>query len=127
MRLTEELANYLENNFVGLIAAKNVFIESTPDLINDTVTLTEYKGDILGDGTYTAFRNIQIKVRNTDSLKAKELCTSIHLHFMDLYEMRLNDRFVLVKVLQTPFKMSIDDKQRTSYVFNVRLTTDYRR
>lgn len=91
-----------------------------------TLVVNEYAGIPLGDETTTSFRNVQIMVRNKDTVKCwKDIMEIYQLFNRDRF-MTIGDRWMQVEIRQTPFKIGYDDARRISFAFNMQITTFYR-
>lgn len=122
MYLTKDVLEHVCNNVIEFNLTSNAFVDFMPDAPDDVLIISEYGGKPLGDETTAAFRNLQIKVRASGQLLAKELVYKVYRVF-NIYELHLSDRKCLVNVQNTPFKTNIDKTGRYEYCFNITLTT----
>lgn len=126
--LLEDIANHIIANKLSDELAKDIFTEYMPDNPSNLVTLSEYTGSGSALGMEnTSNRSVQIRVRNQLSGEARKLSWSIYklLDNPENREIRLKDRWTLMYPRQTPIKLSVDDKGRSSWIFNIGVTTNY--
>lgn len=121
MYFTKDLAEYICNNLLTLKMGDNMYVDFTPESPDNVAVLTEYGGVPLGDETNTAFRRVQVKVRNIRHIEAKKL-------IFEIYRLFKEDAIDLaglpcpVEILNTPVKIDIDKNNRFCYAFNVVIT-----
>lgn len=126
--LLEDIANYIIDNKLANELAKDIFTEYMPDNPSNVIVLSEYTGSGSALGMEnTSNRSVQVRVRNQLSGEARKLSWSIYklLDNPENREIKLKDRWTLMYPRQTPTKLSVDDKGRSSWVFNIGVTTNY--
>lgn len=108
------------------ISAKIIFRDTMPDAPDRAVALYEYQGTSPMAQIAGSTRSIQIVTRSTGSDDAKDLSRQIHklLQTEDGEIHLTEDRWGMLHLRQTPFKMKTDESKRSYFVFNIGITTD---
>lgn len=122
-----DLVNYLAAK--SLVAGDGVdaFRDFVPEKPDTVVVLSEYTGDPVSVYTSVVHRSVQVRVRSTSAELARAKCMSICEAFISTSDDNRIDfstaRWGQVYVRQTPFKLSQDESGRTTYCFNLGITT----
>lgn len=125
--LIREIGSLLVSNGIAAGINNDVFLDYRPDTPDNIICIKEYEGFSVSHGVDIHGRKIQILVRNTNSLQAKSkskeifdfLCPDDPECTIDLND----DRCALIEAMQTPFKLEVDNKNRTVYVCNYSILT----
>lgn len=107
-----------------------------PDVYHDTMlenpdeamTIYEYSG---ANSPYPAvgasLRTFQLVVRSKSAMNARAVCKEAYDLLSATQDddgvQNLNGRECIVATMQSPFKLKVDDKDRTYYCFNLVVTT----
>lgn len=97
-------------------------MQESPD---SAISVYEYSGGTVAPQVAGAVRQIQVVVRNAEPYEAKKKADALY-HSLDSDDGIVNlteERWGAITLLQTPFKMKVDNKDRFYYVFNLSITT----
>lgn len=103
----------------------DTFREFTPEEPDNLVVLTEYSGSPPVHYESLVHRSVQVTVRNKDAdaarRKALEIFKALQsdntiVHFTE-------ERWGQVVLRQAPFKSGVDSSERSTYAFNMGITT----
>ncbi|MDP4092596.1 MAG: minor capsid protein [Bacillota bacterium] len=122
--LLKDIGSYLISKGIYTGLAKDVFIDSRPDLPDKACCIFEYQGSpttpLSGESLE---RRVQILTRDSSSAAAKSKAWEI-FNLLDKADdpedvIDLSEtRYGIFSALQPPFKLEIDGKQRSVYVCN---------
>lgn len=120
-----DIVKYLQTNNLVEGDGVDAFRDFLPEAPDNLVTLYEYSSLPVVNYETAVNRSVQILVRNSNSNSARELALEI---YKSLYSTSTRidftpDRFAAVYIRQTPFKLRIDESNRTIYCFNIGVTT----
>lgn len=121
-----DIATFLVDKELAEGDGVDIFRDYIPDEPNDIITLYEYLGDPVNPYTDVVHRSVQVKVRNSDAdtarLKALEIFKALNTEnrMIQFTDTRLGQ----VYLRQSPMKIETDGKTRTTYGFNMGITTD---
>lgn len=128
MSLLECLVAY--GNANGVLDGDGVdsFRDFMPEVPDNVVVFHEYAGAPLSPFTSIVHRSIQVKVRNKNATEAR----SKALALVDIFKapsesLRIDftkELWGQVYIRQAPFKLSQDTSDRTTYCFNLGITTN---
>lgn len=123
--LVRDLGQYLIENNIAVGFGNDLFLNYTPDEVDDVVVLNEYSGGPSILGNASLLRRVQVFVRNKDYQQANVKIWSIYNLFVkeDIFIFHINDRYLIPNALQTPVPLMVDDKERQVFVFNLSFTT----
>ena len=120
-----DIALYLTSK--GVIAGDGIdtFRDFIPEMPDNLVAITEYKGSPVVLFEPTVHRSVQVLVRDKNADAARQKALEIYKTFIT--ENSIVDftpeRWGQVSLRQTPFRSSTDSSDRVSYVFNMGITT----
>lgn len=111
----------------GIIEGDGVdtFRDFIPEMPENLVAITEYKGSPMVPYEEAAHRSVQVSVRNKNADAARRKALEIFkafqsentiVHFTDT-------RWGQVVLRQPPFRSSTDSSERVTYAFNMGITT----
>lgn len=102
-----------------------IFRDTMGDTPDTAIALYEYQGVSPGAQVSGAVRPIQIVTRSKSISEAKKIGIQIYklLQTEDSIINLTTERWAVIHTHQTPWKLKVDDKKRTYYVFNNTLTT----
>lgn len=107
---------------------EDCFRDFMPEEPDNVVVFYEYSGDPPSPFTNAVHRSVQVKVRNKDAevarRKAVQICDAFRLTTEDRQIYFIDSLWGQVYIRQTPFKLSQDDSGRTTYCFNLGITTN---
>ena len=118
----------LEGIIIGLDCATqdgvDIFRDTLPDEPDDAIVLYEYYGEPFNH-VEGIFRSVQIKVRRKTYADARTISWQIYeeLHTPTDKIRALGGRPALISVRNTPLKTESDGTGRTSFSFNINITT----
>lgn len=125
MSLQQDMCTYFIN--AGLVTGFGIdcFEDYIPEAPDNVVVLYEYAGDPHNAFTDVEHRSIQVIVRNEDQAEAKALAIRLYksLQSDNLIINFTQLRFGQVHLRQTPFKLNTDKNNRSTYCFNIGITT----
>lgn len=120
-----DMVLYLQSN--GLVEGDGIdaFRDFLPEAPDNVVTLYEYAGDPVVNYERAVNRSVQVLVRNINANNARSAALEI---YKVLYSTTTRvdftpSRFAAVYIRQPPFKLRIDESNRTIYCFNLGVTT----
>lgn len=107
------------------IEASLVYRDFMPEKPDKVATIYEYQGNSPIAQIAGSTRSVQIVTRAASSTESKALAKQLHalLESEDGDIKLTEERWALVHLRQTPFKLKTDDSKREQYVFNVGVTT----
>lgn len=123
--LLEDIVTYLIVNNMVQGDGIDTFRDFIPESPEDIVALYEYAGDPINNFTDGQHRSVQVLVRSSDA-------TAARIKALDIVKIFITDNLIVhfteqrmgqVHVRQSPFKLSMDDKNRVTYAFNMGITT----
>lgn len=121
-----DIVTFLTNEGVVVGDGIDAFRDFTPEAPDALVALHEYKGDAVVFYEPSVNRSVQIIVRDCDADAARQRCLAI-CKLLTKDNLIVNftpDRWGQVHIRQTPFSIGQDENNRTSYCFNVGITTN---
>jgi hypothetical protein len=121
--LQEDMITYFVG--LGLVNATNCFSNIIPAEPDNIVVLYEYPGDPVIPYFEVVNRSIQLSVRNVNADEASQLTLSLFKALIspNLMVFFTPTRVGQVYLRQPPFKLGIDENNRTTYCFNIGITT----
>lgn len=120
-----DLATFLVTKGEATVLGTDVFCDSLPDDPDDCVVLYEYPGRVHPFSNVATHRNVQVAVRGASYEDARKKINRIFTLF-DTPEDRIKyfgTRYGIVSAKQPPFKLDVDARERTIFVFNMGITT----
>lgn len=120
-----DVVQYLVDNALVQGDGIDAFRDFTPEAPDTLVALHEYKGDPSVQHEELVNRSVQIISRAKSANEAR-------LRALEIHKSLISDNLIInftqyrwgqVYLRQTPFKIGIDGNGRTSYGFNVGITT----
>lgn len=112
----------------GLIAGDGIdsFRDFTPEAPDSVFVIHEYPGSPAPFQDTFTHRSLQLTVRDKSASTAKNKCKKIfdELCPVDRFKTLSNGRWCQVYPRQVPFKIKVDDSGRTTYGFNIGITTE---
>lgn len=121
--LLEDFGAYFSS--AGLLSSTAFGIDHMPDKPASCVAVYEYAGSNGPPQVAGSSRSVQIVVRDESSRAAKMKADEIY-RALDVEDGILNltpERWCAIYLRQTPFKLKVDEQNRTYYAFNVGVTT----
>lgn len=120
-----DIVTYLTNKNLVVGDGADTFRDFTPNKPDSVVVLTEYNGSPACYYDSNVNRSIQVLVRDKDADIARTKALSIYKSLVseNLIVKFTETRWGQVHLRQTPFRLTTDDSNRVSYVFNVGITT----
>ena len=126
MALLEDIVAYLITEGIATEFGKDIFINFLPQEPDEVVAIDEYGSDGTQVGYEAYGRYIQILNRAENvsdaSSKSQQLFSSLVKELCPIISLTSSLDVVIV-ALQRPFKVMVDDKERVSYAFNIRVLT----
>lgn len=127
MTLLEDICTYFTDKHLVEGAGIDTFTDFMPEAPDNIVVINEYQGDAVSQFTNELHRSVQIIVRNTSTNEARRIADKLFEALKSSTEDRridfTPDRWGQVYLRQSPFKLTQDDTNRTSYCFNLGITT----
>lgn len=125
--LIDNLIDCMIQNNIAQERAVDLFMDYMPDeqTLDFIINFNEYAGT--GNAQYTdlSVRSIQVQVRGLDVSLAKDKCWEVYKAICpNNLLLEINDNKIISKARSSPIKLSTDSKGRTTYFFNVALTTN---
>lgn len=120
-----DIITYLTNNKIVEGDGVDAFRDFTPDEPDNVVVLNEYQGSPPLFYEESVHRSVQVCVRNIDADIARATALKIY-KLMQSKNSVINfteDRWGQVSLRQPPFKIDMSEKERTTYSFNMGITT----
>lgn len=128
MTLLELLVTYCAAKGVLVGDGVDAFRDFMPDAPDNVVVFHEYSGDHISQFTTAVHRSVQVKVRNKSSTEARAKAIELMRVFKAAPESLRIDftdaHWGQVYIRQAPFKLSQDTSDRTTYCFNLGITTN---
>ena len=123
-----DIVKYLTNQQVIAGDGVDTFRDFIPEMPDNLVAITEYKGSPMSSFESASHRSVQIIVRNKDADLARSICLDIFRTIQQSLDesSRIDfteDRWGQVSLRQTPYRISTDKSDRVSYGFNIGITT----
>jgi hypothetical protein len=126
--LLDDLTLWINADSIGEPLGANIYQDNIPDEPDSVIVLTEYNSKTaLGMFNSAVVRYVQVLTRSpsasagkAEALKLFKLFNTLDDNITDLP----NDRWAIIKPLQSPFKISEDGQNRIYYGFNVAITTN---
>jgi len=120
-----DIVEYLVGNFIVQEDGVDIFRDFTPESPDTLIALHEYKGDPGVQHESAVNRSVQILSRSKSANEARQRALTIHDLFIseNLIVNFTTSRWGQVHIRQSPFKIGIDGNGRTTYGFNVGITT----
>lgn len=120
-----DIVEYLVDNFVVQEDGVDIFRDFTPEAPDTLVALHEYRGDPAVQYESAVNRSVQILSRSKSANEARQRALVIYnlLKTDNLIVNFTSTRWGQVHLRQSPFKIGIDGNGRTTYGFNVGITT----
>ena len=120
-----DMVLYLKSQGLVIDDGIDAFRDFTPDSPDNVVALHEYRGDPNVQFEPAVNRSIQVSVRNlvADEARKKALDIFKSLQSENLIVNFTAERWGQVYLRQTPFRLGSDSLNRTTYCFNLGVTT----
>ncbi len=126
--LLEDLEQFVLLHGIGKGDGIDMFRDTIPDEPDEVIVFYEYDGRTASTlFNPTIVRYVQVTVRHPKASVSRAKALSIFKLFQSEDEGILdlpNDRWAIVKPLQSPFKLNEDGKSRSYYGFNMAITTN---
>lgn len=111
----------------GLVTDDGIdaFRDFTPESPDSIVALHEYNGSPSVQHESAVHRSVQVSVRSVNADEARQKAVNIYKSFIaeNLIVDLTADRWGQVSLRQTPFRLGRDSSNRTTYAFNLGITT----
>lgn len=125
--LLEDLVTWMVDNGVAEGDGVDTFRDTSPKSPDTVTVLREYDSIINSDKGYrVTVRYVQVSCRDEKATRAKAKCDELYRLF-DRPEETVTDlpdnRWAIIAVKNTPIKINVDEQHRTTYAFNVAVTT----
>ena len=128
MTLLRALIEYGVSNGVLVGDGEDSYRDFTPEVPDAVVTFAEYAGNPASPFTDCVHRSVQVKARSMDAEAARAKALQLFNLFKSETEslrVDLSDTlWCQIYIRQTPFKLDQDTAGRTSYCFNLGITTN---
>ena len=123
-----DIVTYLTNKQVIDGDGVDTFRDFIPEMPEDLIAITEYKGSPMSSFESASHRSVQILVRNKDADLARSKCLDIFRAIQENLDgsSRIDfteDRWGQVSLRQTPYRFDTDNSDRVTYGFNIGITT----
>lgn len=120
-----DMVQFLISNSIVQEDGVDAFRDFTPEAPDTLIALHEYRGDPGVQHESAVNRSVQILSRSKSANEARQRALDIHgLLISDNLIINFTpDRWGQVHIRQSPFKIGIDGNGRTTYGFNVGITT----
>lgn len=120
-----DMVQFLVSNSIVQEDGVDAFRDFTPEAPDTLIALHEYRGDPGVQHESAVNRSVQILSRSKSANEARQRALDIHgLLISDNLIINFTpDRWGQVHIRQSPFKIGIDGNGRTTYGFNVGITT----
>ena len=120
-----DMVLYLKSQGLVIDDGIDAFRDFTPESPDNVIALHEYPGDPSVPFDPAINRSIQISVRNlvADEARKKALDIFRSLQSDNLIVNFTAERWGQVHLRQTPFRLGSDTSNRTTYCFNIGVTT----
>jgi len=124
-----DIIQYFVNNNLAEGDGIDCFRDFSPEEPDNVIVLYEYQGMPPSeyDDIDVVHRSVQVTVRDIDPdnarAKALSLYNSLNVKECSKRVDFTNERFAQVTLRQTPFKISMDENDRSIYGFNIGVTT----
>lgn len=126
MNLISEIGSLLVSNGIALGIKTDIFFEHRPETPDNAICIFEYQGNSLGRGVDIGERKIQILTRSLNSIlafdKAKAIKKFLCPNDDPEYSIDLSDSAVAFEAIHEPFRLEVDNKNRSVYVCNFIVT-----
>jgi hypothetical protein len=126
MGLLEDLADHLIVGGHATEVAVDIFTDYLPDDPASLTCLTEYGGSGSVHGFTATTRRVQIISRSKTWTDARSRNWDIY-KYLDDHDDRIttanSGRWMVIRPLQTPFRLRIDEAGRSVFAFNVSIVT----
>ena len=121
-----DLINHLASK--GIVKGDGIdsFRDFTPEEPDSVFVVHEYAGAPTPLHDTFVHRSLQLTFRDKKASVAKAKCKQIfdELSPVGRYKVLSNDRWCQIYPRQTPFKIKVDSAGRTTYGFNIGITTE---
>lgn len=124
--LLQDIQAFIIANNLATADGVDIFRDFIPESPDDLISVAEYAGVPGLAGIDTQLRLVQINVRNTSYSSARSTSHQLYSLFHRSEEPILqmtSERWVITQPRQTPFQSNRDRQNRTTFTFNVALTT----
>ena len=120
-----DMVQFLASNSIVQEDGVDAFRDFTPEAPDTLIALHEYRGDPGVQHESAVNRSVQILSRSKSANEARQRA-------LDIHDLLISDNLIInftptrwgqVYIRQSPFKISIDGNGRTTYGFNVGITT----
>lgn len=126
--LLEDIEQWIIENNLGQADGVDLFRDTIPDEPDSVVTLFEYDSRTAATKfNPVVVRYVQVIARDPQPTVSRQKAASLFKLFNQWEEGITdlpNDRWAIIKPLQSPFKVSEDNRRRSYYGFNVAITTN---
>lgn len=128
-QLLQDIATYIVSKNLATGYGQDIFCDYLPEEPDNIIGLLEYRGS--PDTPFDKdlhHRSVQILTRNVDADTAKSLALRLHgiltSQSVDFEPIEFTkNRWGLVYIRQTPFRLGTDKNDRALYCFNIGITT----
>jgi len=123
--LLDDIATYLVTQGAITGVGIDTFIDNKPESPDNCVCIFEYSGLPTTAISEAIERSVQIIVRDTNYLNARSKAWLLHylLDPQDRFLQATTQRWMLSAARQQPYKLGLDQSNRTEFVFNLSVTT----
>lgn len=128
MSAAYDIASYIATTLAKGTLGTTIFVNGVQDTPDDQIVVYEYGGapSDLGMGSANADAlenvNVQVYVRDNDSSAAYGVIYAIYKALDGLCDVTINSvAYLFMRALQPPFIFQRDSRERTAYVFNMRV------
>lgn len=110
---------------LGIVPDSIVFKDYMPNKPDTVVAIYEYSGSAPLPQIDGVHRSVQVVVRSKNNAEARSKINALYasLQTEDGILSFTPERWAMVHLRQTPFKMKTDESERHYFVFNVGITT----
>jgi hypothetical protein len=121
-----DIALFLIDHKLATEDGVDIFRDFEPETPDNIIILSEYNGSGTVSYDPVSNRSIQIKVRNIDADRARQIALMIYKLLYKDEDQRVDftpERWGQVSLRQTPFRISTDKSNRVVYGFNCGITS----
>ena len=124
--LLVDMTNYAIANGIATEDGLDIFQNNMPDVPDFAIALSEYAGLPQTLGLDIGVRSVQVKVRAVSNEDARIAAWKMYNLFYNSDDPIIaikEDRFVVCRPRQTPYKLTVDSRNRPIWNFNMGVTT----
>jgi len=121
------LENYLIQNGFAEEDGVDIFRDYRPEDPSNIIVLSEYSGLSSTVGVSAITRSIQLLVRNDHYREARNKAFALYKFLNtpeDPIKWLTEKQWCIILAEQTPYKLELDSRKRTVFVFNIRVTVE---